>query len=81
MAQKIAKEMVPHIVKSLAQEDYNWEQYDDGDHWQLRRGEDYEVQTQSAKTNAKKWAQQHNKRAEISTLKEGDGFVLRFTSR
>jgi thiamine monophosphate kinase len=81
MAQKIATEMVPHLVKSLAHEEYNWEQYDDGEHWQLRRGDDYAVQTQSAKTAAKKWAKDHNKRAEIGTLKEGDGFVLRFVRR
>jgi len=79
MAKKIPNNMVPHIIKMSPQEEYNWTQYDDGDWWELRRGTDYMVQTNSARTSAKKWADDNGRKAELGNLKDHDGFVVRFT--
>lgn len=78
MAQKIPNDMVKHIVKMAPQSDHNWPQYDDGEWWKLVHGEDYHVQTSSARNSAKAWAKAHGKRAELGSLKDQDGFVLRF---
>ena len=58
--------------------EYNWEQYDDGDWWELRQGDDYHVQTTSARMSAANWAKARNKKAEMGSLKDHDGFALRF---
>lgn len=81
MAKKIPNEMVPHIVKAAPRTDYNWEQYDDGDWWQLKHGEDYFVQTPSARNAAVKWGEARGYSVELGNLKEGDGFLVRFVSK
>lgn len=78
MAKKIPTEMVQHVTKVSPRTDYNWEQYDDGDWWELRRGDDYQVQTASARMSAGKWAETHGRTAETGILKDHDGFALRF---
>lgn len=80
MAKKIPTEMFQHVIKTAPQSDYNWEQYDDGDWWELRHGDDYLVQTTSARASAKKWAEAHGRRAEVASLKDHDGFALRFVN-
>lgn len=79
MAKKVPSEMIPHITKSSPRTDYNWQQYADGDWWELRRGQDYQVQTLSARTSAENWAKKEGYKADIGNLKEHDGFVIRFT--
>jgi hypothetical protein len=80
MAKKIPNEMVSHITKTAPRTEYNWEHYDDGDWWELRKGEDYHVQTSSARMNATVWAKAHKKKAEMATLRDHDGFALRFVN-
>lgn len=80
MAKKIPKEMVPHITKTAPRTDYNWDQYADGDWWELRKGDDYQVQTQSARGSADRWATSQNLKAEMASLKDHDGFLVRFVS-
>lgn len=80
MAQKIPNEMIPHITKAAPRTEYGWEQYDDGGWWKLQHGEDYHVQTSSARMSAVKWAEKNGRKAEMSALKESDGFVLRFVT-
>jgi hypothetical protein len=80
MAQKVPNEMVPLIIKMAPQSDHNWEQYDDGAWWKLVKGDDYQVQTNSARNSAKNWAKVNGRRAEIGSLKDQDGFVLRFVN-
>lgn len=80
MATKIPKEMLSHVIRTAPRSDYNWEQYDDGDWWQLRQGDDYTTRTVSARGSAAAWAKAHGKRAETAALKDHDGFALRFVS-
>jgi hypothetical protein len=78
MARKIPTEMVQHIVKSSPRTEYNWDQYADGEWWELRKGDDYQVQTSSARASVARWAESEGYEAELANLKEHDGFVLRF---
>jgi hypothetical protein len=78
MAKKIPDEMIDHIVKATPRSDYNWERYADGSWWELRRKEDYTVQTATARQAAIKWGRKEGYRVETGNLKEGDGFALRF---
>jgi hypothetical protein len=78
MARKIPKEMVSHITKTAPRTVYNWEKYTDGEWWEFRKGDDYQVQTQSARGAAERWAEREGFKAEVANLKEHDGFVVRF---
>lgn len=78
MAKKIPPQMLEHVIKNNPRTEYNWEKYADGDWWEFRRGEDYQVQTQSARSSATNWAKSNGYDVETATLKEQDGFAFRF---
>lgn len=81
MAKKIPKEMLSHIIKTAPRTEYNWDQYADGDWWELRQGEDYQVQTSSARMAAGTWAKARGMKAEMANLKDHDGFAVRFVPK
>jgi hypothetical protein len=79
MAQKVSKEMLAHIVKSVSRAEYDWEKYTDGEWWALKRGEDYTAQTVSVRASAARWGRQAGYKVSTGLLKEGDGFALCMT--
>lgn len=81
MAKKIPDNLIHHVIKSSPRVDHNWDQYADGDWWELKRGEDYTILTQSARQSVDKWAKGEGLVAETANLKDGDGFALRIRAR
>ncbi len=60
---------------------YPWNDWADGNIWQLTKGEDFTAKPQTVAQQARKWAKTNGFKVHVSAEKDGDKVVLQFVRK
>lgn len=76
MARKLPR--FPDELLSRTTQRYPWDEWLDGDVWELTKGEDYTIKTKSIRTTAQQAAREKGGRAKCAEADNGDKLILQF---